>query len=66
MDSDTPRADLQQGDLCYVGDHHVGIYVGGDRVIEAAAHSRGVVESGMGKWNTFGRILPAAIPPAGP
>lgn len=58
------RGDLQPGDLVFRHNgkkiHHVGVYVGEGRVIEAMGRKYGVVDrridaSGSGYWNRYGR-----------
>jgi cell wall-associated NlpC family hydrolase len=58
-DRNINQADLQPGDLCYIGDHHVGIYAGGNQVVEARSHRFGVVLSplaGRG-WDSYGSLF---------
>ena len=59
------RADLRPGDLLFRsrnGDmYHVGVYIGGGKVVEAKGRDDGVVlrginASGDGYWNKFGRL----------
>ena len=58
------RGDLQPGDLVFRHNgekiHHVGVYMGEGRVIEAMGRDVGVVDrridaSGKGYWNRYGR-----------
>ena len=59
------RSQLKIGDLVFrhngVKIHHVGLYVGNDRVIECKGRDDGVVErginaSGKSYWNRYGRL----------
>jgi len=57
-DRDIVRADLQPGDICYIGGH-VGIYIGGNQVVEARAHNYGAVPfdlAGRG-WTSYGSLF---------
>jgi cell wall-associated NlpC family hydrolase len=58
-DRNIQQADLQPGDLCYIGNHHVGIFIGNGLVMEARAHNYGVVLtafSGRG-WTSYGSLF---------
>lgn len=61
------REDLVPGDFVFRHNgtqiHHVGVYIGDGRVIEAKGRDEGVVErgieaSGKGYWNRYGRFAP--------
>ena len=58
-DRNIAQPDLQPGDLCYIGDHHIGMYAGGNQVIEARAHNFGVVLTNFGDrgWTSFGSLF---------
>ncbi|MDD5319214.1 MAG: NlpC/P60 family protein [Methylococcales bacterium] len=57
-DRNIGQADLQEGDLCYKGNHHVGIYAGNNEMIEAKSHAHGVVSSPLdGTWTSFGSLF---------
>ena len=69
MDTDIVQADLQLGDLCYRGTHHIGIYVGGNQITHAVGHNMGVITTPLdASWDGFGRLLPptAEIPTQSP
>jgi len=53
------QAALQPGDLCYIGNHHVGIYAGNNEVVEARAHDYGVVLSSLAGrgWTSYGSLF---------
>jgi cell wall-associated NlpC family hydrolase len=64
-----PVSEAQPGDLVFFfkrGAHHVGIYIGGGKMVDAAGRGKGVRISPIsGSWwgRTFsgiGRVLPAA------
>jgi cell wall-associated NlpC family hydrolase len=48
-------SDLQPGDLLFYfrGAHHVSMYIGGGRIVEAASPGRGVIVSDL--WNSWNR-----------
>lgn len=64
MDTDIARTDLKPGDVCYRGRRHIGIYVGGNRIIHAAGHNKGVITTQLDdSWDGFGRLLPPELDP---
>jgi cell wall-associated NlpC family hydrolase len=60
-DRDITQSALQPGDLCYIGNTHIGIYAGNGRVVEARSHAHGVVLSGLAGrgWTSFGSLFEA-------
>jgi cell wall-associated NlpC family hydrolase len=60
-DRNIVQANLQPGDLCYIGNTHVGIYVGDNQVVEARSHAHGVVLSGLAGrgWTSYGSFFEA-------
>lgn len=47
-----------QGVLVFIGNSHVGVYVGNGKVIEARGHEYGVVETNLGdrEWTNWGML----------
>jgi len=48
----------EPGLLVFIGGTHVGVYIGGGRVVEARGYSHGVVETKLNEraWDAWGRL----------